>query len=560
MKQERVLLLFLILISFISLFFKLGGRSLENRDRILYAEVAREMAQSGDWIVMRHNGEIYLHKPPLFFWFVAIPAHIYGAVTPFIARLPSAVSALLGIVVIFFFGKQIYRSTGAGFLSSLILLSCYEFSWHARAAQTDMLLCFFIVLSLFLFYTSYNTQNERKRLLYFLLFCASAGLAVMVKGPTGFIIPVSIAIAFLVYKKDLKAFCKLPYLFGIIVFASIVLPWPILLCKKLGGFAITLSELQEADIFTRREPLYFYLIEVPKRFFPWSVFLPAAFFYLFSKSRREGGTDKRVCPWHSNKDSYFPLIWFGIMLVILSIPKTKNARYMLPAYPALALMVGGMWDYVLRLKAEGDRLKGKGSSALSLKPSALGLWMNISSIASLIILLIVLVAAPVFFLFKYQYLFPITVCISIIFLCAILLLYYYKRAKLHRWSFAVITAFYIIAQLIHVHALSVEDVHHSPGRELARNVSTYVKEDELQAYNLPVKYTEPLNFYMNRVLPTLKKKEDIHRALTSSKPIYLIKQISDYQSLDENLKAMVKFEKEVFYKDEHLILISNSPF
>ncbi|HLG30681.1 MAG TPA: hypothetical protein VI387_10760, partial [Candidatus Brocadiales bacterium] len=111
--------------------------------------------------------------------------------------------------------------------------------------------------------------------------------------------------------------------------------------------------------------------------------------------------------------------------------------------------------------------------------------------------------------------------------------------------------------IIHVHALSVEDVHISPGMEFVKRVSTYVKEDELLTYNLPVKYTEPLNFYMNRVLPALKKKEDIYRALTSSKPIYLIMQTSDYQSLDGDLKMMAKFDKEVFYKDECLILISN---
>ncbi|HLG29309.1 MAG TPA: glycosyltransferase family 39 protein, partial [Candidatus Brocadiales bacterium] len=315
MKQERVLLLFVILISSFSLFFKLGDRSLENSDRILYAEVAREIVQSGDWVVLHHNGEIYLNKPPLFFWLVAIPAHIYGAVTPFIARLPSAVSAVLGIVVIFFLGKQIYRSAIAGLLSSLILLSCYEYSWHARAAQTDMLLCFFIILSLFLFHTSYNTKNEWKRLLYFLSFCASVGLAVMVKGPTGFLIPVFTAIGFLAYKKDFKAYCKLPYLLGVVVFASVIFPWPILLCKKLGGFTITLTEFQETDFIRRKEAFYFYLIEVPKRFFPWSIFLPATFFYLFS--RRVAWTNSFVRA-ATKDDLFFPLIWFGVILVTLS--------------------------------------------------------------------------------------------------------------------------------------------------------------------------------------------------------------------------------------------------
>jgi hypothetical protein len=89
------------------------------------------------------------------------------------------------------------------------------------------------------------------------------------------------------------------------------------------------------------------------------------------------------------------------------------------------------------------------------------------------------------------------------------------------------------------------------------SVSKCVKGDELIAYNLPVKYTEPLNFYMNRIMPALKKQEGIYKALTSSKPIYLIMRENDYQSLDEDLKAMIKFEKEVFYKNKQLVLFSN---
>lgn len=536
-KQEKTLLIILILVGIFTLFFRLGDRSLENQDRILYTEVAREMVQSGDWIVMRRNGETYLHKPPLLIWLIAVPARIYGAVTPFIARLPSAVSALLGMVIIFFLGKQIYRSALAGFLSGLILLSCYSYSWHARAAQTDMLLCLFIVLSLFLFYTSYNAQEKNKRLLYFLLFCASVGLGVMVKGPNGFLFPVFSAAGFLAYKRDLKAYYKLPCLFGIIVFAIVVLPWPIMLSIKLGGFANALTELQESDIFTRKEAVYFYLIEVPKRFFPWSVFLPATFFYLFS--RRAAWTNSPIRT-STKSDHFFPLIWFVTMFVILSIPTCKNPRYMLPAYPALALMVGGVWDWVLNTK---NHVSEK--------------WLKYTILASLIILSIVQVAAPVFFLFKYQYLFPGSLCLSIFFLSTIVLLYYYRRAEIYRWSFVVITAFYILAQAIHVHALLVEDAHHSPGRDLAGSVSTYVKGDELMAYNLPVRYLEPINFYMNRVLTVLDKQEDIPVVLAHDKSRYLIMQISDYQSLDEDIKAVARTEKEVLYKDQRLVIISN---
>src|SRR4030042_5021562 len=82
------------------LFFNLWGRSLENHDYLRYAEVAKEMIQSGDWVVPRFNGEIFLHKPPLLFWLIALPSKIYGSVTPLLARLPSALFGHFGITKI----------------------------------------------------------------------------------------------------------------------------------------------------------------------------------------------------------------------------------------------------------------------------------------------------------------------------------------------------------------------------------------------------------------------------------------------------------------------------
>lgn len=84
------------------LFFNLSGRTLENHDYLRYAEVAREMIRSGDWLVLRYNGAIYIHKPPLAIWLIALPAVLKGCVTPFIARLPSAMFALLGGIIVFF--------------------------------------------------------------------------------------------------------------------------------------------------------------------------------------------------------------------------------------------------------------------------------------------------------------------------------------------------------------------------------------------------------------------------------------------------------------------------
>ncbi|MGQ9846759.1 MAG: ArnT family glycosyltransferase, partial [Bacteroidales bacterium] len=82
--KDKLIIIFFISVSGFILLFNLWGRSLENHGYIRYAEVAREMIRSGDWIVPHLNGEIYIDKPPLLFWLIALPSYIYGSVTPFI--------------------------------------------------------------------------------------------------------------------------------------------------------------------------------------------------------------------------------------------------------------------------------------------------------------------------------------------------------------------------------------------------------------------------------------------------------------------------------------------
>src|SRR3989339_883827 len=108
---------FLIASGFI-LFFNLWGRSLENHGYIRYAEIAREMIRSGDWVVPRLNGEVFIDKPPLLFWLIAFPSSLYGSVTPLIARLPSAISAWIGILVLFLWSKRVNGTTRSGIIAA----------------------------------------------------------------------------------------------------------------------------------------------------------------------------------------------------------------------------------------------------------------------------------------------------------------------------------------------------------------------------------------------------------------------------------------------------------
>jgi len=133
------------------LFFNLWGRTLENHDYLRYAEVAKEMIQSGDWIVPRLNGEIYLHKPPLLFWLIALPSNIFGSVTPFLARFPSALFAWIGVIIVYLWGRKMWGGERGGLISCGVLISSYLYFWQGRIARTDMVFSVFILFRLTFF-------------------------------------------------------------------------------------------------------------------------------------------------------------------------------------------------------------------------------------------------------------------------------------------------------------------------------------------------------------------------------------------------------------------------
>ena len=319
-----------IIVSGLLLFFNLWTRSLENHGYLRYAEVAREMIRSGEWVVPHLNGKIFIDKPPFLFWLIAIPASLYGSVTPLIARLPSAFSAWMGVIILFLWGKRIYGTTQSGLMAGGVLLSSYQYFFQARLAKTDILFCLFILLSLYFFYLGYSEFGRRRYLFYGLSFF-SLGLGVLTKGPFGLFIPLVIISVFLVKERQWSILISKEFILGYIILALTVLPWVLLFIDRVG-LRETVPLVKETQILTREGPVYFYFLQIWLQFFPWSVLLPFLFFYAWKE---------RMKFWHSG-ESFF-LIWFIVIFILLTLFKYRTSRYLLPALPPLALMIGGMW-------------------------------------------------------------------------------------------------------------------------------------------------------------------------------------------------------------------------
>jgi 4-amino-4-deoxy-L-arabinose transferase-like glycosyltransferase len=320
------------------LFFNLWGRSLENHDYLRYAEVAKEMIKSGDWIVPRFNGEIYLHKPPLLFWLIALPSKIYGSVTPFLARLPSAFFAWVGGLIVYLWGRKMWGGERYGLVSSGMLISSYLYFWQGRIARTDMVFSVLILLSLYFFYLSYFErklqnpspppfQKGRSQIVFYLSF-VFMGMAGLTKGAVGVVFPFLIISLFLLWEHKWKRLFQKEFILGYLIIFLIWSAWIIPFIQQVG-WGTALQTWTETKILTRHEPIYLYFYRIWIDFAPWSIFFPLLFTYLWKKNK--------------SKDEKFLILWFLTLFILLTLFSYRASKYLLPAFPALALLMGGFW-------------------------------------------------------------------------------------------------------------------------------------------------------------------------------------------------------------------------
>jgi 4-amino-4-deoxy-L-arabinose transferase-like glycosyltransferase len=331
MKRSFVFLFLLFVFGGILFSFNLGGWDLWNPDEPRYGEIAKEMLQGEGWIIPHLNSEVYLEKPPLFFWLMAATGTVIGGMNEFAARFPAALFALLTLLLLFFLGKRLFGEKG-GFFAALILATSVEFLWLARRACLDTTLTFFTTAAIALLYVGFYQQRGRW-ILYLLAYLAMA-LGVLTKLQIGVIVPVLVVGGYFLVQRELGFFKDTSHIPGIALFVALIGGW-LALAYLSGGqeylrgllYQKTASTFLETTSHDR--PLYYYLMYFPGNFIPWIIFFPSALIYGLSAGGRK-------------KEFIFILFWFAIVFVFFSIAKAKRELYLLPLYPAAALMVGNL--------------------------------------------------------------------------------------------------------------------------------------------------------------------------------------------------------------------------
>jgi len=345
MKKSMLYLCVLIAFGGILFFYNLGGWDLWNPDEPRYAQVAKEMLQGEGWIIPHLNSEVYPDKPPLFFWLIAATATVRGGMNECAARFPSALFGLLTLLLLFSLGKRLFGEK-VGFLAALILATNVEFLWLARRANIDATLTFFTTAAITLLYIGFS-QRQGRWVLYLLAYGAIA-LGVLAKLQVAAIVPLLVVGGYFLMQREWKFFKDPAHIPGIALFVALIGGW-LALAYLSGGtdylrgllYQKTASRLFETT--SHREALYYYLANFPANFIPWIIFFPSALIYGLSAKGR-------------NKEFVFIFFWFVVIFISFSLFKAKRELYLLPLYPAAALMVG----YLLAqfpLGAEGAQRK-----------------------------------------------------------------------------------------------------------------------------------------------------------------------------------------------------------
>ncbi len=341
------------------LLLRLGNLDLWAPDEPRYAQIAEEVralerGPSGLFLLSL-NGEAYTQKPPLYYWLAALAGASDGRVSEADARLPSAVAGIALVALVLGFGSPLLgRATalfGAGFLATAWL-----FAHLGRRAQLDVLLGLFEALALVGFWRLDRGIGSRSANLVLLHACM--GLGVLTKGPVGFVVPALVIVAFLAWEGRLRTIGSFFPARGLALSVLPGLAWiTIATLLAPAGF---LEEAVVDNLYGRfllgtskANPWYYFIPVFPADFLPWSLLWPVVYVIGRRQIFAVGAAEEPRRAWR------FLLAWCGATFVFFSISSGKRDLYLIPCYPAAALLTGDAAIRALRSRSALPRWVGR---------------------------------------------------------------------------------------------------------------------------------------------------------------------------------------------------------
>jgi 4-amino-4-deoxy-L-arabinose transferase-like glycosyltransferase len=383
------ILLCLLFLSVASLLPGLGSSGRLTYHEAFVAQGAREILASGNWVHPTIGGLPWLEKPPLPWWLVAVLGHCTGGVTATVARIPSALAAMILSLGVAFLAWRHYGSE-IGFLAGAVQATTVWTVGRGRLAEADILLACLIAWSIIAFDSMLNAPpgevNERRdvqfhhgaaRWAFFVLL----GMTSLVKGiGFGAVLILAVVAGFLAWQRDGAAVRRLQFRMGWALTAIITLAWPLLIVVQYGSGALRLWTMHVADRMAAQtgpgpfagESWWEYTSGLLGQALPWTPFACIGAWSSLSRAVRGQGCAERCRPAVSIPATVLAgdrllWIWAVIPLGLLAMASVKNAHYAISAQVPWSIWAAlGLVQLEKRL-----RLRGWDRRAVRLVPKAL---------------------------------------------------------------------------------------------------------------------------------------------------------------------------------------------
>lgn len=480
----------LLLVALLVWFGNLEYRQLVKTDEGRYAEIPREMVQSGDWLTPRLNGLKYFEKPPLQYWVTAAAYAVFGE-HQWTSRLWAALTGLGGILLVYFTGRH-WFGPEAGLNGALVLGSGLAYVLVAHINTLDMGFTFFMTLALcgFLF-AQHPAATARGNAVWMHTSWAALAGAVLSKGLAGAVLPGAVLVLYTLLNRDWSLWQRLHLVSGGALFLLISAPWFIavsLVNPEFFHFFFIHEHVERflTTVHHRYQPLWYFAPILLLGALPWT--LPM----LDALARAWNRDIPHQAAFQSQR---FLLVWIVFIFIFFSLSSSKLPSYIAPVLPALALLTGA------RLTQLGARRLFWLTLPLALL-AALGLWFapRVAGMASDEVPLALYLA------FAHW----VSAAVAVWLASTLLALYLLHRARSHP---AIIT--------LAVGSLMAWQILISGHNELAPSNSAYHIAQQIKPWlksDAPVyivgMYDQTLPFYIERTLTLVAYQDELAFGLT----------------------------------------------
>ena len=316
-------------------FSGISVRKLQHPDEGRYAEIAREMAASGNWVTPRLNGLKYFEKPPFQYWATAAAFNVFG-VHEWTARLVPAIAGILSVMIVGLTAARLDGPT-TGVYAALVLAASF---WHFALSQLltlDSVLNAWLAAALcaFLLAQRDGLAPVVRRNWMLVAYAAAAG-ATLTKGLVALAIPAATLFLYSLLTRDLGPWKRLSLLPGLALYLALTAPWFLLVSRANPEFAQFFFVHEHVERFLttehHREGTWYYFIPLfGAGILPWLLI----WLWTLAPSWRSAPPAANGFSWPK-----FCLVWSLFVFVFFSLSGSKLPSYILPMFPALALVLG----------------------------------------------------------------------------------------------------------------------------------------------------------------------------------------------------------------------------